>query len=175
MAEHSSVGVGLIVGAGRAETDLAFFQARQLAVVVEGVDLEIHRTGFIGVRVTLLDQRFDHGDLFGNVRHRAGFVVRRQHVQRGAVGVEAGGPLGREVGQAAALGLRIADGFVVDVGDVAHVVGLQSGDLEGASEHILDDEGAEVADVRGRVDGRSAAVEAVAVAVERGQFFNLSG
>jgi len=55
--------------------------------------------------------------------------------------------------------VRAADGLVVDVGDVADKIGIVPGQLEQPVQDIETDEGQEIADVRGPVDGRPAHVQ----------------
>jgi hypothetical protein len=87
------------------------------------------------------------------------------------------GPLLGDFGERAFFLLGLADGAVVDVGEVADVFHLVLAELEfeEAAEDVVDDEGAEIADVRGGVNRRSAVVEAEnAVGVRRLEFASLS-
>ena len=72
--------------------------------------------------------------------------------------------------------LRTGDRLVVDVGvvdDLAHLVAAEV--LQRAPQHVDADEGAEVADVRARVDRRAAGVHADGVVARRGERLFLSG
>lgn len=80
-------------------------------------------------------------------------------VEGGAVVVEFLRPSGGEGVECHAGLLGVADGFVVDIGEVADVFGVLASEFDDAAEDVLQDEGAEVADVRRSVDGRSATVE----------------
>ena len=76
-----------------------------------------------------------------------------------------GGPFGGVFAQRHALGLGIADGFVVNIGEVAHVFGAQPAQLHYAAEDILHHESAEVADVGRGIHSGTATVEAQLLAV----------
>ena len=91
-----------------------------------------------------------------------GLDVRGQAVECGAVGVEFIGPLLGHDAEWAAFFPGAADGFVVHVGEVAHVLHL-AGELQvkQAAEEVIDHESAEVAYVRGGINGWSAVIEAV--------------
>jgi hypothetical protein len=91
-----------------------------------------------------------------------GFDVGREAIERGAIGVELGGPLLGDGGERAALLAGAADGFVVHIGEVAHVLHLAGEfEVEEAAEEIVDDKSAEIADVGGGVNGGAAVVETV--------------
>ena len=159
---------GVFVGglAGdRAWAQLAPIKARKPSVSGERCHVEIHAAVFGAVGVAALQQAVDEKYLFRDVRHRAGFVMRRQEVERGAITVKTLGPVRAERGQRRVLRLRLADGFVVHIGEVAHVAGRQSVRLRHAAKHVLHREGAKVADVRGAIDGRAAAVKTERAAI----------
>ncbi len=174
------VGVGGLgfAGEGGADLEFAFLHAGEGAVAGEGSDLEIHGAVAGGVGVALLHELGDHADLLGDVAGGGGLDVGTQTVQRVAVGVELVGPLLGDLGECAVLLAGAADGLVVDVGDVAdvlHLVGAEL-ELEHAAQEVVDDEGAEVADVRRRVDGGAAVVETVdAVGLGRAELFQAAG
>ena len=175
------VGDGVLVvgvGDGVGDLEFAFLDAREATVAGEGGDLEIHRAISGAVGVSFFHQALDHRDLLGDVAGGSGLDVRAQAVERVAIGVELVGPLLGDLGERAFLLLRLADGAIVDVGEIADVLHLVRAELqlEQAAEHVVDDEGAEVADVRGRVDGRAAVVEAeYAVGVGGLEFARLAG
>ena len=105
------------------------------------------------------------------------FFMRWPAVERRAVGVEFVGPLSGEIAERALLLLRTADGLVVDVGDVADVLHLARTELqfEQAADDVVDDEGAEIADVRRGVNRGASIIEAEhAVRVRRCQRFELT-
>jgi hypothetical protein len=85
-------------------------------------------------------------------------------------------PLFSHLGERAAFFAGALDGLVVDVSEIAdvfHLVGAEL-ELEEAAEDVVDDEGAEIADVRGGVDGRAAVVETEnAVGVRCAEFASL--
>ena len=133
---------------------------RELSVVGIGGNFEVDRAVRRDVGVPARDELFDHRDLQRDVRDGGGFGVRREHVQRGAVVVEFFRPDGGEFRKRFSLFLRAADRFVVHVGDVADVAHAQAVLLERAAQDVLQKERAEIADVRGPVDRRAAAVHA---------------
>ena len=161
------VAVGGAGGLAGPEAQLAVLQVAEAAVVFEGGNAEVHAAIGGGVGVTAGDELFDHRHLMRDVRHGAGLHVRRQQVQRSAVGVKFLRPALGEVRQRLPRLLRVADGFVVHVGDVAHVQSGGAGGLHHAAHHILRHKGAEVADVRRAVHRGAAAVKAQCFAVER--------
>jgi hypothetical protein len=149
------LGLGLELG----EIDVV-----QFAVIGAGADLEVDRTVLGDVGVAAVDEGLDHRDLLRDVLHRARLDMGRQETEGLAVGMELVGPGLREGAERLAGGLGPADGLVVDVGDVADVLHLQAGDLEGAAQDVLDGERAEIADVGRSVDRRPAAVHAIDIA-----------
>jgi hypothetical protein len=162
---EGEIGDGILVigvGNGVGDLELALLDAREAAVAGEGVDLEIHGAVGGAIGITFLHQALDHAHLLGNVARGGGLDVGTQAVQRVAVGVELVGPLFCDLGERAFLLLGLADGAVVDVGEVADVLHLVLAELEleEAAEDIVDDEGAEIADVGGGVNRRAAVVEA---------------
>ncbi len=165
-------------GEGGADLELAFLHAGERAVSIEGRHLEIHRTVGGAVGVSFFHEDLDHGDLLGNVGGGGGLDVGAQAVEGVAVGVKFVGPLFGDLGERAALLAGAADGLVVHVGEVADVLHLVLAELEfeQATEEVVDHEGAEVADVRGRVNGGAAVVEAIhAVGVGRAELARGSG
>jgi hypothetical protein len=142
----------------------------------EGLDLEIHGAVGGAVGVTLLHQHLDHVDLLFDVAGGGGLGVGAQAIEGVAIGVEFVGPLLGDFGERALFLLGLTDGAVVDVGEVADVFHLVLAELEfeEAAEDVVDDEGAEIADVRGGVDGRAAVVETEnAVGVRGAEFASL--
>jgi hypothetical protein len=162
-------------GFGGAEFEFAVFEVGEAAVVFEGGDAEVNGAVGGGVGVTALDERFDHADLVRDVGDGAGFDVGREEVEGGAVGVEFLGPEAGEVGEGLTGFLGVANGFVVDVGDVADVEGGGATEFDDAAEDVLGGEGAEVADVGGAVNRGAAAVEAEGFAGEGGEGTGLAG
>jgi hypothetical protein len=152
--------VGLAGGVLGLRLELGEIDVVELAVIGARADLEIDGTVLGDVGMASVDEGLDHRDLLGDVFDRAGLDVRGQQAERKAVGMELIGPLLREVAQRLARGEGAADGLIVDVRDVADVLHLQAGDLEGAAQDVLHGEGAEIADVGRSVDRGSAAVHA---------------
>ena len=158
------VGIGGcdFAGEGGADLELAFFNAGEPTVVFEGGDFEIHRAVGCAVSVTFAHEHVDHVDLLADVAGGGGFDVGWEAVQRGTIRVKFVGPLLGDVGQGATFFAGTADGFVVNVGEVADVfyfIGAEL-ELEEAADHVVDDESAEVADVRRGVNRGAAIIEA---------------
>ena len=156
--------VGLAGGVLGLGLELGEVDVVQFAVIGAGADLEVDRPVLGDVGVAAVDEGLDHGHLLGDVLDRARLDVRRQETEGLAVRMEFIGPTLGEGGERLAGGLGPADGLVVDVGDIADVLHLQAGDLEGAAQDVLDGERAEVADVGRSVDRGSAAIHAIEVA-----------
>ncbi len=138
---------------------LALLEPGKAAVVLEGADAEVNRAVPDGVGVALFDQAFDQGNLLGDVLDCAGLQAGRAHIQGQAVGVKFVGPVGGELCQGFTPGLRLADGFVVQIGDIAHVPDPDAIDFQHAAQHVLNQKSAEIADMRRPVNCRAAAVE----------------
>ena len=153
-------GVDFSGGVRRLRAQRVAVEVRELSVVGIGGNFEVDRAVRRDVGVPARDELFDHRDLQRDVRDGGGFGVRREHVQRGAVVVEFFRPDGGEFRKRFSLFLRAADRFVVHVGDVADVAHAQAVLLERAAQDVLQKECAEIADVRGPVDRRAAAVHA---------------
>ena len=168
--------LGVLVAVRRAgglagpQAQLTVFQVAEPAVVFKGGHAEVHAAIGSGVGMPAGDEFLDHRHLLRDVRHGAGLDVRRQQVQRGAVGVEFLRPALGEVGQRLPRLLGIADRFIIHVRDVAHVQRGRAGGLDHAAHHILRHEGAEVADVRRAIHRGAAAVKAQRLAIQRRGF-----
>ena len=99
---------------------------------------------------------------------RGGFNVWGEAIEGGAIGVKLRGPFGCDLGQRTFFFAGAADGFVVDVGEVAHVTNLVGAEVEF--------EQAEVADVGGGVNRRAAVVETIdPVGVRRSEWLKGAG
>ena len=125
--------------------------------------------------MAFFDELLDHGDLLRDVFERAGFDVGREAVESFAVGVKFFGPLGGEFFQWDTGGGGVADGFVIDVGDISDVQGGGAGGFKDAAEDIVHDKGAEVSNVGRAVNGGAAAVEAEGFAVDGCEVLELAG
>ena len=157
------------------EIELALVEMGKLPVAGERRDLEVDRAVVRRVGVAFPDQGLDHRDLLRDVLDRARLDVRRQQPERIAVGVELLRPEGREILQRLPRRLRVADRLVVDVGDVADMESPHPAGLQRAAEDVLEHEGPEVPDVRGTVNGGSAAVEPVGRAIQGAELLELAG
>ena len=69
----------------------------------------------------------------------------------------------------------LADGFIIDVGDVADMADVESKCGEGTAQDVLKDEGAEVADVCTGVNSRATAIHAEGMAVVGVEGFDGAG
>ena len=125
--------------------------------------------------MAFFDELLDHGDLLWDVFERAWLDVWGEAVEGFAVGVKFFGPLGCEFFQWDTGGGGVADGFVIDVGDVSDVQGGGAGRFHDTAENIVHDKSAEVSDVGWAVNGGTAAVEAERFAVDGGEVVELAG
>jgi hypothetical protein len=162
-------------GLGGAEFEFAILEVGEAAVVFEGGDAEVNGAVGGGVGVTALDEGGDHADLMIDVGDGAGLDMWGEEVQRGAIGVEFLGPEAGELDEGLTGFLGVANGFVVNIGDVANVEGGGAGELDDAAEDVLGGEGAEVTDVGGAIDGGAAAVEAEGFPIQRSERVGLAG
>lgn len=121
------------------------------------------------------DQPFNHGNLLGDVGDGAWLNRRGEQVQGRRVLVKPFGPGRGEFGQGPALSHALTDGFVIHIGHVSHVADGGAGDLEGSAEDILEDEGAEVSDMGGAIDGGTAAIDAEGARPSRGKREDVAG
>ena len=158
--EGEVAGVGLFVlvdidaGAGDHAAEVV---VGELAIFGEFADAEVDGT-VAAVGEAVLLQFVDGGGHLGDVFGGAGDAFGAFEAERGAV-VEEG--FGVDVGvfaEAFALGDGVADDFVVDVGDVHDVIEFVAIGAQPAPKQVIEDEGAEVADVGKVVDGGTAGV-----------------
>lgn len=152
--------------------EFALFEARETTVIFEGVDAEIDGAVVSRVGVAFLDQGFDERDLLRDMCDGARLDRWFAHVERVTVGVEFFGPLGGEFAQRESFFDGAADRLVVHIGDVAHVLDCNTVGFGDAAEHVLNEEGAKVADVCGAVNRGPAAVKAQWLVARRGEWFN---
>jgi len=157
--------VGLASAVGGLRLERLTVEMGEFAVVRLAGDAEVDGAVPPQVGVAVCHEVFDHGDHLGDVGGGAGLLVRGEHVERRAVGVKALRPALGEGHEGLAGFAGLADGLVVHVGDVAHMPDLVPRCLENAPEDILEQEGAEVPDVRRAIDSRPAAVAADGPAV----------
>jgi hypothetical protein len=59
----------------------------------------------------------------------------------------------------------LADGFIIHIGDVAHMLNRSAVDLEYSTQGVLQEKGSKIADVGGSINRGTAAVEAQRVAL----------
>ncbi|KFI49709.1 hypothetical protein BBIA_1244, partial [Bifidobacterium biavatii DSM 23969] len=151
----------------------ALLLVRQLAVVRPARHVEVHVAGRIAVRVAhhvavaVVDDLLDQVDHVDHVAGRARLVRRRQHAERvvrlrelALVVVRARPPL-------LARGRGLVEDLVVDVSHVAHERDVVAELEEPAADDVERDGRADVADVRRRLHGRAAHVDADLVGLDR--------
>ena len=139
----------------------------EFPVVGKAGDAEVDRLVVCLVGVTGGHELRDHGDHARNVLRfgRRGESVGRFDAQGGQI-VEKSVLEGfGEIGQGNAFFPGAADGFVVHVGQVHDALDAESAVFEMALEKILEEVGAEIADVGMVVDRRSAGVDLDLLAV----------
>ena len=86
--------------------------------------------------MALFHQCLDHPYLFGNMAHGGGFRMGRQAIKGGAVPVEQVRPACGEFRQGNAGFLRIPDGFVIHIRQIANVRGGNPPQLQDAAEDV---------------------------------------
>jgi len=120
--------------------------------------------------VIFLDKFFDQRDLFRDVIGCGGLLVWSQKSESFGVFVEFFGPVIRDFLQRPTFLACLSDRFVVDIGQVSNMENFLAARFECAAKDILKDKTAEIADMCGTVNGRSAAIVAESFAVERDEF-----
>ena len=136
-------------------------EVRELSVGREAGDAEVNGLVLGLVSVTVGDQLFDHGDHAGDVLGvgGGGEAVGRFDAEGFEVGEEGVLERLREGGEGDAFFPGAADGFVVDVGEIHDAFDRKAAVFKVALEEILEEVGAEIADVGVVVDGGAARVE----------------
>ena len=151
----------------RAGLQFARVEPRELAVGGELADREIDRPVVRLVRDALVHQALDERDHFGDIVRRPRIVLRALDAKIFPVPVE---DLDHGLGELANLLLllgRALDDLVVDVGEVHHLLDAPSPQAQHAPQQVLEEERAEVAEVRRVVDRGAARVEPHGAAVRR--------
>jgi len=156
----------LVVGDAIPAPGLLEIDPGELSVVRERGDAEVHRALRL-VRVAALLQPSDEGDHLGDVVRRPRVVLRGLDSQPADVAEERLRMLRGEVPERETRLLRSADRLVVHVGQV-HDLGDPRGPAEEMTpEHVLEDEGPQIADVNDVVDRGAARVEADVARLDR--------
>lgn len=165
--EVGNIVARVFVGKIRRSRGIRFLRAERIAVEVRELavfgiarNFEIDAPVGRDVGVPAGDEFFDHRNLERNVSNGTRLDLRREHVERGAVVVKLFCPRGGEFGERLAFLLRAANRLVVHISDVADVADAESVRFERAPQNILQQKRAEITDVRGTVNGRSATVHA---------------
>src|SRR5208283_2650724 len=97
------------------------------------------------------------------------------HAERAAIGVESLNVLFRVIAYGDARGGGIGDDAVVHVGQVHHVGQLEAAEFQEAPQDVLENEGAEIADVRVVVHRGAAGVHADFPGLQGHERLNLAG
>ena len=166
--------VVFVGGDARAGFEAGCLYARELAIGFEfsdgKVDAVLRAVGdfFSEER---LDERNHAPDVLGRLR----VFSRGEDVQRRDVAEERASVMFRELSEALPRPHRIADGFVIHVGEVHHVFYPPAVERERPPEHVLEHVGAEVPDVDEVVDRRPAGVETNPAPPQGPEFFLFAG
>ncbi len=155
----------------RARAQIAQLAAGQLAVVGKAGHRVHHVAVRRDVRVTLVDQLFDHRDDAGHVLRGLGLDVRPQQAEPVVVLVHRLREAARERLHALAVLLRAIDDVVVDVRDVADEGHLVAAILEIAAHDVERGLRPRMAHVAEVVDRIAAQVHAHHAGLERFEFF----
>ena len=107
----------------------------------------------------LFHQRGDHCNLLRDVLDRTRFDMRWQQSKFFAIVVELHRPTASEILEGFFSFLRISDGLIIHVRDVADMKGANPTGFQGAAQHILKHERPEVPNVRRPINGGSTAIE----------------
>ena len=166
--EVADVFLFVFIGADAARgAEFVQVEMGEFPVAGKAGDAEVDRLVVRLVGVTAGDELRDHGDHARNVlrfgrrgESVSGFDAQRREVLEKGV-LEGFG----EIGQGNAFLPGAADGFVVHVGQVHDALDAESAVFKMALEKILEEVGAEIADVGMVVDGRSAGVDLDLLAV----------
>ena len=158
----------------RAVLNSAHIDFREFSVAGKFRDAVIDRA-FAGIREGFLLQPLDQFHHIVDMIRRADPMLRRLDAQRLAIVEECSYELLGIIPQTHARGSGIGDNAVIHIGEVHHVVQLESTQLQEAPQNILEHESAVIADVRIAVDRRPAGVHADFARLLRNKGFNLSG
>ena len=139
------------------------------------VEVDVARAVLGRVGVAAGDQRGDQLDHLGDVAGGAGLVGRRQHVDRRQRLVELAVHVVGEVEPGPALLVGLGQDLVVDVGDVADERDVVPAVGQPAPQHVEVDRRPDVPDVRLRLDGETADVDARLPLLEGNEVTDLAG
>jgi hypothetical protein len=87
--------------------------------------------------VSTIDKSFNHRNLLRDVGDGTWFDVWRKQSQCSAITVKLFRPFLRKSLERLTAGLSSADGFIVNVRNIADMFDLDACDFEGATEHVL--------------------------------------
>ena len=160
----------------RTRLDLARVEPRQSAVARELVDREVHRAVFGLIRHALRDQPLDQRDHLRDVVRRARIVLRRLDAQVLAVCVEDARPPDRSPARIVCP-RSLARLMILSSTSVRFITcsTLHPRNASDAPQQILEQERAEIAQVRRVVDRRAAGVHAHAATVGGRERLDLAG
>ena len=141
-------------------------------VVVDG-EIDGPVVGLVGELV--VHQPLDDGDHFRNVVGRLRIKLGVLDAQEVAIGVKNLGDRRGDFGDALFLFGGGLDDLVVDVGEIHHLVHFPSAQSKNASQQIAEQKRAEVAEMRGTVDGGTAGVDANRLPIGGRKRFDFAG
>ena len=166
--------VVLVGGDAFAAAHLFEVDARELAVVGEGRDVEVD--GLVDdVGASVLDESRDEGDHLVDVPGRSWVDISRSNAERFEIFEETADDGLGELVERDALFEGSGNGLVVDVGQVGDEGDVVPLPLEVPVEKVIEEERPVVADVRELVDGRPAGVHADGSRLERLELLEFAG
>ena len=155
----------LVLRHARAGLQFARVEPREPAVRWELADREVHRSVVRLVRDALVHEALHEFDHLGDEVRRARIVLRTLDAQELAILVEHLDHGIRELADGLLLLGRALDDPVVDVGEVHHLLDAPSAQPQHAPQQVLEEERAEVAEVRRVVDRGTARIQPHGAAV----------
>ena len=173
--EREIASIGLFVGVdidARASDHTVEIVMRKLAVAGKSRDAEVDRA-VAAVGVAFLLELVNRGGHFGDVLGRARDAFGAFKAQHRAIVEKRFGVGFGVIGERLALRDRIANDLVVHVRDVHDVIEFVTVEPEHATQQIVEDEGAEITDVRVIVNRRAAGIHSHGIALDRREWLDL--
>ena len=158
----------------RACLQLVEILTRQHAICRIGRDVEHHVAVVRHISVTFGDQLFSEFNNFCDMVRRARLHIRAQNVQRIKIFVHFGDHAIHQRHKAFAIFIGAFDDFVVDIGNVAHILQLIAEETQIARNHVKSNKGTPVTDMTEIVNGDSTHVHADFPGVNRLKFLFLA-
>ena len=164
----------LVHAHARAALQILQILPAQAAIAGEGAHAVVHvALGFVGQ--SLVDEPLDERDDLRDVLRGAGMHRGRTDAQRLGVGEIFGDVALGNLRDGHALLVGAADHLVVDVGEVLHEGHFVAPVFQVAAQHVKDDEGARVSDVKEIIDRGPAGIDAHLSLVEGHERFLFPG